>query len=106
MCKIHKYGYNEKISFSYNGIRDIVSCMESFFILEGQKGESQWNIQEATKSNIADWLNHQVQPKTILFSRAEQTHQHLHSIYSDTGKRQTWRMERERFGTDQNNITA
>lgn len=68
MLLFYKYGYNEKISFSYNGIRDIVSCMESFFILEGQKGESQWNIQEATKSNITDWLNHQVQPKTILFS--------------------------------------
>lgn len=41
--------------------------MESF-ILEGQKGESQWNIQEATKSNLADRLDYKVQSETILFS--------------------------------------
>lgn len=76
-----------------------------FFYLGGRKGESQWNIQEATKSNIADWLNHQVQPKTILFIRTEQTYQHLYPIYSDVWKRQAWRMERERPGIDKDIIT-
>ena len=102
--KIINYGYNEKISFRYNDIRDIVSCMESFFYLGGRKGESQWNIQEAAKSNITDRLDYQVQPKTILFRRAEQTYQHLHPIHSCDGKRQAWRVERERHGTDKDII--
>ena len=76
----------------------------NLFILEEQKGESQRNIQEATKGNITDWLNHQVQSETILFRRAEQTYQHLHPIHSCDGKRQAWRVERERHGTDKDII--